>query len=211
MRLTHINLKIVFGRDGEFIDLVPRRSHAMSFSTKKSWSQAKHGGKPPMATGPRTEPTNRHPTIDKSLQSGTNSLELPAGSDITTQIPIPQLKLEDMIHPSGETKRTIARYRAAVAQLNESINYARGESVALQLPELKVLPEDVDSDSLRQAINRMFETREAALQNPTRWERCKQVIEAVYTAISPFAKCFVALAGEVQGVLNSSRCALIHS
>ena len=184
----------------------------MSSSTKKSWSQAKHGGKPPMATGPGMVPTNRDPTIgDKSSRSGTNSLEARVGIDITTQIPIPQSKLEDMIHPSGETKRTIARYRAAVAQLNESIIYARGEWVAFQLPALEVFPEDIDSDALRQAINGMFEVREAAVQNPTVWDRCKQVIEAVYTAISPFAKCFVALAGEVQGVPNPPHCFLTHS
>jgi hypothetical protein len=102
--------------------------------------------------------------------------------------------------PYGDTKRTLARYKRALDELKEALKKARGNWKAFQFPELEALPENADFSTIRQAINKVFEAREASVKNPSRWARCKRVVEIVYTAVSPFLRNVLALETDPSGV-----------
>jgi hypothetical protein len=90
--------------------------------------------------------------------------------------------------PYGETERTINGYHDAVKQLNEVLSHAPSDWKAFQSSEVETLPNDIDPSHLRQAINDVFLRNEVKIKNPSRLAKCKNIMEAIYTKLSPLVK-----------------------
>ena len=90
--------------------------------------------------------------------------------------------------PYGDTKRTITRYRNALGRLEEALKRPDGNWKSFRSSELDVIPEGGDSTELRKAIGSVLKSYEISVKSPTRWVKCKRVIEVIYTALSPFVK-----------------------
>lgn len=117
------------------------------------------------------------------------------------------IELDDSVNdPYGDTNRTVTRYRESLEQLKEVLKHAR-DWKAFQFSELDDIPDDNDSSKLRQAINDLFQRTEAKVKSPTRWEKCKSVIEVIYTALSPFVKNLLVMVSDSSGV----RIGVVHS
>jgi hypothetical protein len=111
--------------------------------------------------------------------------------------PSPSIPLED---PFGETKRARDRYNNALSSLRESLGKLRGEWNAIRFSKLDALAEDVDLETLRDAIAQVSESYEASANDLSRWTKCKRIIEAVYSTISPFVKNIFFILGSSNGV-----------
>ena len=111
------------------------------------------------------------------------------------------IELNDPVNdPFGDTNRTLNRYRDSLDQLKEALNLAHGRWKVFQFLELESIPEDIDPSRLRQAINDVFKSTEGRIKSPTRWAKCKRVIETVYTALSPFVKNVLCIGSGSSGV-----------
>jgi hypothetical protein len=108
-----------------------------------------------------------------------------------------QLSIND---PYGDNTRTLTRYKDAVKRLKEALNNVQGEGKLFQVPELATLPDDVGPNQLREAINHIFEQAATRVENRSRWTKCKQVVESMYLAISPFIKNMLLIARDAQSV-----------
>ena len=98
------------------------------------------------------------------------------------------------------TKRTVNRYRESLGQLKEALKLAQGQWKAFQFPEFESMSEDIDPVILRQAIDNIFQSNEGSVKNSSRWSKVKRVIEAIYTALSPFVKNVLVIARDSSGV-----------
>jgi len=87
----------------------------------------------------------------------------------------------------GERQRTQSRHKEASELLNAALKVARGTWKGFQGSE-NTIPENIDPSQIRQAISEFFASHEKAVKSKSRWQKCKKVIERVYTSISPFLK-----------------------
>jgi hypothetical protein len=113
---------------------------------------------------------------------------------------IGQFELVQMNELDGDAKRTLDRYTGALRNLKDELNRAHGGGKLFQIPELENIPNDLEPSQLREAINRVFESSAASARNPSKWAKCKRVVEAVYTALSPFLKNVLLIMTEPQAV-----------
>ena len=102
--------------------------------------------------------------------------------------------------PYGETKRTINRYHNAVEQLNEVLKHAPEDWKAFQSSEVDALPDDIDPSHLRRALNDVFLRNEVKVKNPSRWAKCKNIMETIYTKLSPLVKNLLVIVRDSSGV-----------
>jgi len=107
--------------------------------------------------------------------------------------------------PYGDTKRTIARYKNAIEQLEEVLKRAQGNWKAFRSSEMDVIPEGGDPTQLRGAISNVLKSYETSVKSTTRWAKCKRVIEVIYTALSPFVKNIFIMVLDSQAVLSLIR------
>jgi hypothetical protein len=111
-----------------------------------------------------------------------------------------QFELVQLDGVDGDTKRTSDRYTSALHNLKRELNRAQGDGKLFQLPELENIPNNLEPIQLREAINRALESSAASARNPSKWAKCKRVIEAVYTALSPFLKNVLKIMIDAQAV-----------
>jgi hypothetical protein len=117
-----------------------------------------------------------------------------------------QLSIND---PYGDTARTLNRYKDAVERLREALKNVQGEGKLFQVPEFDTIPDDLGPIQLREAISHIFDQAATRVKNPSRWTKCKQVIEIMYLAISPFIKNILLIARDAQSVSPFRTCLIV--
>ena len=106
----------------------------------------------------------------------------------------------------GDRDRTISRYKNAAIELKQSINTSQGPLRSFIIEGLTDEPGDFDDAQFRTQINLALTSKEAEIKDQASWARCKNTIECIFKALSPFAKNFLTVAKEAQSV-QSLRCA----
>jgi hypothetical protein len=107
----------------------------------------------------------------------------------------------------GETQRTEQRHQEALEQLKAALMMAQGTWNGFQGYN-DGIPEDIDPSQIREAITEFFASHDRTVKSKTRWAKCKNVIERVYTAVSPFLKNILVVVTQGSGVLPL--CGLIN-
>jgi hypothetical protein len=124
--------------------------------------------------------------------------------------PAPSQKTQESPHAvagdHGDRQRTEERYCEAASLLEKAVKGRRdhGDSESFNFPELSGEPEKFDDAQFREKVNAALEARKAAIENPTGWSKCKDTVQCIYQASSPFAKNFLAIASSAQSVVPSS-------
>ena len=122
--------------------------------------------------------------------------------------PTPSQDLDDgegHIPPSGgddygDRERTITRYKEAANVLQEAIKSRQGSWELFDLQGLTGEPADFDDAQFRDKINLSIVSKGPHMKDQHSWSKCKQAIECIFTALSPFAKNFLKIAKDVQSV-----------
>jgi hypothetical protein len=107
----------------------------------------------------------------------------------------------------SETQRTEQRHKEATEQLKAALMIAQGTWKGFQSYN-NGIPEDIDPSQIREAINEFFASQDRTVKSKTRWAKCKNVVERVYTAVSPFLKNLLVIVTQGSGVLPL--CGLIN-
>ena len=90
---------------------------------------------------------------------------------------------------------TTRRYECAKDMLKAALKTARKEWGSFEFPELHAIPEH-NVAMLQEEIEKTFNARKEAKDNPTKWSTCKGIVEDVYKAMSPFAKILLSVTKE---------------
>ena len=108
----------------------------------------------------------------------------------------------------GETQRTEQRHMEASEQLKGALMMAQGKWKGFR-GSSDGIPEGIDPSQIREAINEFFVSHARSVKSQSRWAKCKNVIERVYTAVSPFIKNILVIVTQGSGVLPF--CGLINA
>jgi hypothetical protein len=105
---------------------------------------------------------------------------------------------------SADTRKTRNRYNDAVRFLREAIEVHGGEQwKALPLPELEDKPEDWHDSQLREQIDEAMKA--VSIKDQGAWEKCRHIMQCIFTALSPLAKNFLTIASTGSNVYIHSR------
>jgi hypothetical protein len=111
------------------------------------------------------------------------------------------LSLSDS-HDREETKQ---RFEKASQALEDALtvwkSWKYAESGVTEFPELAGEPERFD-DEFRNKLEKIMDTRKAALDDKSIWTKSGDTIVAIFTAFSPFAKNFLSVAMQAQSVCH---------
>ena len=116
-----------------------------------------------------------------------------------------QASQKSLHHANGDRERTNERYLEAVSLLHHAVKgnqeYSNFES--LDFLELVGEPEKFNDSQFREKINIAMESREKAVKDSSAWSKCKNTVECMFVALSPFAKNFLSIAQSAQSVLQT--------
>lgn len=101
---------------------------------------------------------------------------------------------------SGDSRRATTRYLEAAKALEEVVNGCKSQWGSFDFPELKGEPINPTDLQFKHKIDTVLEAQKSALKDQTAWEKCKHTIQCVFSALSPFAKNFLAIATHIQSV-----------
>ena len=93
----------------------------------------------------------------------------------------------------------------AAARLKEVIEEHQGPCGTLEFEELSGELEGLSDFQFLQKINAAIDARRHTVTDESTWNRLKKVAECIFTATSPFAKNFLAIANESQSVSSLIR------
>lgn len=111
--------------------------------------------------------------------------------------PQPTVNIDADLRDRKETKE---RFLKAAAALRQSVKVWQDDgSVPLDLPELAGEPETFDSQ-LRTKLGLILDSRKESTKDKMSWSKCGEIMEGIFTALSPFAKTFLIIAKEGQSV-----------
>ena len=104
---------------------------------------------------------------------------------------------------SGDRQRTLMRYEMAVTALKSSLQFDRTGSETFLFYELENVPEDEwNLGLLHNTIEGWLTSRKDAATDRGLWKKAEKLAEQLFTAMCPFAKNFLAIAKDIQGVCN---------
>jgi hypothetical protein len=108
----------------------------------------------------------------------------------------------------GDRQRTNERYLKAVTLLQSAVKARQehGDFQWLDFPELIGEPEEFNDSQFREKINLAMETRKGAINDQSAWSKCKNTVECIFVALSPFAKNFLSIAQNAQSVSHTLLC-----
>jgi len=110
----------------------------------------------------------------------------------------------------GDRQRTNERYLEAVALLQYEVKARQehGDFQSFDFLELIGEPEQFNDSQFREKINLAMEARRGAIKDQGAWSKCKNAVECIFVALSPFAKNFLSIAQNAQSVLHTLMCFL---
>lgn len=112
---------------------------------------------------------------------------------------------------SGDGKRTLMRYIAAVEELKAALKLRRSGWETFEFTEFDVIPESDGSlallqEAIDEKLNSCHELGDTGI-----WQKGKMLAERLFVALSPFAKNFLTVAkGASQSVRTRGVCADTH-
>jgi hypothetical protein len=99
-----------------------------------------------------------------------------------------------------DRERTKERYAEAATLLEASLKGRQGNWGSFEFPELSGEPEGFNDLQFRHKIELALESRRNSVKDKTGWSRGRDIIECIFTALSPLAKNFLTIAKEGQAV-----------
>ena len=116
-------------------------------------------------------------------------------------------------HPSsdaktGDRQRSRERYLAAAKLLEETLKTHEDKWGLFRFPQLNGEPEGFNDSLFREKINTVLEARRNDVKDQTAWAKCRDAVWCAFTAFSPFAKNFLTIVNQSQGVI--SHCFTFH-
>lgn len=103
-----------------------------------------------------------------------------------------------------DQQRTKERYLEALNLLKEAIRGYQGVWGSFEFDELTGEPEKFDDALFKTKINAALESRQNAIKDESTFNKAKQVIESIYTSLSPLAKNLM-IARDAQSVYSLRR------
>jgi len=190
---------------------------------KKVWKKlARHGDRLNVPSGSdhgtgasQTASPSSHHSEGQSANDGGTTSRIPSTENMsgaTSPVPQSETSVSAQVPPNGslssagsvsgdfDTDRSKERYRKACDDLEEMLETYRQHWDTSELPNLDNLPENEDISMLQKEIANYFAARERSQQNKSAWSTIKGIIEKGYTALSPFAKTFLSVAGQADAV-----------
>lgn len=119
-----------------------------------------------------------------------------AGSTPVSQTPSPPTIKRNY----DDRERTRERYEAAATLLEESLKHRQGHWGSFEFPELSGEPEKINDSQFRRKIELALESRRNSVKDRTGWSKGKDIVECIFTALSPLSKNFLTIAKEGQAV-----------
>jgi len=101
---------------------------------------------------------------------------------------------------TADRQRTRTRYLDAAKLLEEAVKAYGDTWGSFDFPELKGEPENFSDSQFRERINTAMDAWKHKVKDQSAWAKCRGAIECAFTAFSPFAKNFLAIANEGQAV-----------
>jgi hypothetical protein len=139
---------------------------------------------------------------DSPKQKGNAKAEAPLGpspSGDTIIATLGGLSLSDS-HDREETKQRFVKASQALEDaLRVWKSWKYTESGVTEFPELAGEPERFDGE-FRNKLEKIMDTRKAALDDKSIWTKSGDTIVAIFTAFSPFARNFLTVAIQAQSV-----------
>jgi hypothetical protein len=110
-------------------------------------------------------------------------------------------EFSDAVVPDYDTQRTRNRHLEVCKLLVTSIKASQQENTRnfLDFPELDGEHASFDEFFL-QKVNHLLESRRDDIKDETAWSKCRNTIECIFTAFSPFFKNFLSIAKNAQSV-----------
>ena len=107
-----------------------------------------------------------------------------------------------VVTESHDRQRAVTGYLAAVEALQKAVQGRHNHWELFAFPSLKLKGEleDLDAAQFKQKLNEVFEARENTMKNRERLAQCGHALASIFTAFSPFAKIFLAIAKDAQSV-----------
>jgi len=100
----------------------------------------------------------------------------------------------------NDRERTKERYAEAATLLEASLKGRQRNWGSFEFPELSGEPEGFNDLKFRHKIEFALESRRNSVKDKTGWSRGRDIIECIFTALSPLAKNFLAIAKDGQAV-----------
>ena len=100
----------------------------------------------------------------------------------------------------GDRARTEERYFQAFTLLKQAIQGHQGSWGSFEFEELSGEPSRFDDPLFKTKINAALESRQKAIENKSLCTKSSEIIESIYTALSPLAKNLLQIAINAQSV-----------
>ena len=104
-----------------------------------------------------------------------------------------------VLERSGNSQRTTARYLKAAKALEEVVNGCKIQWGSFDFP--KIRGEPIKSDfQFTHEVDMDLEAHKSILKDQRAWEKCQHIVLCLFSALSPFAENFLAIAAQAQSV-----------
>ena len=105
---------------------------------------------------------------------------------------------------SLDRRMTKLRHVESAKALQDAVQ-GRAEWGSFEFPELQGGPEKFDDSQFRDRIYQTLEAQGNSIKDQMIWGKCRQAVQSIFTALSPFAKNFITIAQEGQSVSIGSQ------
>jgi hypothetical protein len=147
----------------------------------------------------------------KEKTSPTLQKRSPTPPQIPSVGPSTAVRAPPVRDPSGDRRRATTRYLQAAKALEGVVNGCKSQWGSFNFPELKGEPLNPTDLQFKRRIDTVLEAQKGGLKDQAAWEKCKHAIQCVFSALSPFAKNFLAIAANAQSVQSSVSHSFKHS
>ena len=116
---------------------------------------------------------------------------------------------EDIHHVDewfGDRQQVKDRYVQAATLLQEAVKTHKTQGESFDFPNLSGEMEEFNGSEFREKMNMAMVSHKNSIKNQRVWGKCGDVIQCVFTALSPFAQNFLLIARDSQAVISFSSC-----
>ena len=108
----------------------------------------------------------------------------------------------------GDRERTEERYTEAYKLLQNAVQNRQHRAWdSFEFKELSGEPKEFDDALFKSKIHAALESRRKAIKDQSLCTKTKQIIESIYTSLSPFAQNFLRIASNAQSVCSTIKLA----
>jgi hypothetical protein len=100
---------------------------------------------------------------------------------------------------SLDRRMTKRRYVESARALQDAVQ-GRTEWGSFEFPSLHGEPENFNDSQFSDRIHQTLEAQRNSINDQMIWGKCRQAVQSIFTALSPFAKNFITIAQQGQSV-----------